>query len=56
MWAPSVFGTKFGVGALPARWVDPLNDRIRTTVADFDNSRESDLVNRTMALVQHRGE
>jgi ADP-ribosylglycohydrolase len=51
----SIFGATFGVRALPARWVDPLGDRIRSAIAGFDNSRISDLVERTEALVQqHR--
>jgi len=51
----SIFGATFGAGALPAHWVDPLDDRIRSAIAGFDNSRISDLVERTEALVhQHR--
>lgn len=51
----SIFGAKFGAGALPARWVEPLSDRISSAIAGFDNSRISDLVQRTEALVhRHR--
>jgi ADP-ribosylglycohydrolase len=46
----SIFGAKFGAGALPAHWTEPLNDRIRSAIAGFDNSRISDLVERTEAL------
>ena len=51
----SIFGATFGAQALPSHWVDPLSDRIRSAIAGFDNSRISDLVERTEALVhQHR--
>jgi ADP-ribosylglycohydrolase len=48
----SIFGAKFGAEALPARWVEPLGDRIRSAIAGFDNSRISDLVERTMVLAR----
>jgi ADP-ribosylglycohydrolase len=51
----SIFGATFGAQALPPHWVDPLSDRIRSAIAGFDNSRISDLVDRTEALVhEHR--
>jgi ADP-ribosylglycohydrolase len=51
----SIFGATFGAKALPPHWVDPLSDRIRSAIAGFDNSRISDLVERTEALVyEHR--
>jgi hypothetical protein len=40
-----------GMGSLPARWVEPLNDRVRSAVAGFDDSRISDLAERTLRLV-----
>jgi ADP-ribosylglycohydrolase len=52
----SIFGAMHGVGAIPARWVDPLRDRIRSAIAGFDNSRISDLVERTRALIRHHDE
>jgi ADP-ribosylglycohydrolase len=52
----SVFGAKFGAKALPAHWVDPLNDRIRSAIAGFDGSRISDLVERTLQLVRTHDE
>lgn len=51
----SMFGAKFGAEALPARWVEPLSDRIRSAIAGFDNSRISDLVERTLALARRGG-
>jgi ADP-ribosylglycohydrolase len=51
----SIFGVTFGAGALPSHWIDPLNDRIHSAIAGFDNSRITDLVERTEALVlRHR--
>ena len=53
----SIFGAKFGAGALPSHWVDPLSDLIRSAIAGFDNSRISDLVERTQTLARrHRDE
>lgn len=52
----SIFGAMHGVGAIPARWIDPLRDRIRSAIAGFDNSRISDLVERTQALIRHHDE
>lgn len=52
--AGSVFGAAFGTGALPSHWVDPLDDRIRSAIVGFDDSRISDLVERTLAQVRRR--
>jgi ADP-ribosylglycohydrolase len=48
--AGSVFGALHGTAALPAHWVDPLHDTIRSAVTGFDNARISDLARRTVAL------
>lgn len=48
--AGSAFGALHGTGALPGRWVEPLNDLVRSAVIGFDNSRVSDLVERTLRL------
>lgn len=48
----SIFGAMFGSTALPGHWVEPLGDGIRSAIAGFDNSRISDLVGRTHALVR----
>ena len=49
--AGSAFGAMHGIGSLPGRWVEPLNDRVRSAVAGFDDSRISDLAERTLRLV-----
>lgn len=48
----SIFGAMFGADALPRRWVEPLSDRIRSSIVGFDNSRISDLVERTKSLAR----
>lgn len=53
--AGSVFGAAFGARAIPAHWVDPLDDRIRTAILGFDDSRISDLADRTLEQIRrHR--
>ena len=46
--AGSVFGAMYGTQALPERWVGPLNDFVRSAVGGYDNSRISDLAERTL--------
>jgi ADP-ribosylglycohydrolase len=48
--AGSVFGAMHGTKALPAKWIDPLNDVVRSAVFGFDNSRISTLAERTLKL------
>jgi ADP-ribosylglycohydrolase len=48
--AGSTFGAMHGTEALPGSWVDPLNDRVRSAIVGFDNSRISDLAERTLKL------
>jgi ADP-ribosylglycohydrolase len=48
----SIFGAAFGSEALPAHWVDPLSDRIRSAISGFDNSQISELVQRTESLAR----
>ena len=40
-----------GTDALPAHWVEPLNDLVRSSIMGFDRSRLSDLATRTLRLV-----
>jgi ADP-ribosylglycohydrolase len=46
----SAFGAMHGTRALPGYWIEPLNDLIRSAVFGFDNSRISDLAERTLTL------
>jgi ADP-ribosylglycohydrolase len=48
--AGSAFGARHGATALPAAWVDPLGDRVRSAIVGFDNARISDLAERTLRL------
>jgi ADP-ribosylglycohydrolase len=46
----SVAGVLLGTAGLPARFIDPLEDRTRSALFGFDNSRISDLAARTIRL------
>ena len=50
--AGSVAGVVLGAADLPASFVAPLRDRTRSALFGFDNSRISDLAQRTSALVR----
>ncbi|MGW0229942.1 ADP-ribosylglycohydrolase family protein [Actinopolymorpha singaporensis] len=50
--AGSVAGALVGAGAIPAHWVDPLEDRLRSALFGFDGSRISDLAGRTTRLAE----
>ncbi len=50
--AGSVAGVLAGAEALPAHFVDPLEDRVRSALFGFDDSRISDLAARTTRLAQ----
>ncbi|MGH2634962.1 MAG: ADP-ribosylglycohydrolase family protein [Actinomycetota bacterium] len=54
--AGSIFGALHGAGALPAHWVDPLNDRARSAIMGYDHSTLSDLADRTLRLANARHE
>ncbi len=43
----SIAGALTGAAALPARWIDPLQDRLETSVPGFANVRFTDLADRT---------
>jgi ADP-ribosylglycohydrolase len=51
--AGSVVGTVLGATRLPAHFIDPLQDRARSAVFGYDNSRISDLARRTTNLAEH---
>lgn len=46
--AGSAFGVLHGMQGLPAAWIDPLHDFIRSSVNGYDNSRISELADRTL--------
>lgn len=48
--AGSIFGAMHGAEALPAQWIEPLNDLVRSSIMGFDRSRLSDLATRTLRL------
>jgi len=49
--AGSVFGLMHGRAALPARWTDPLLDRVRSALTGYDDTPISALANRTHRFV-----
>jgi hypothetical protein len=48
--AGSICGAAIGFANLPGRWIEPLNDRVKTVVASFGEGKISDLADRTIAL------
>ena len=50
--AGSAFGARYGTDALPERWIGPLNNHLRSALFGFDNSRISDLAERTAVLCE----
>jgi ADP-ribosylglycohydrolase len=48
--AGSVYGALHGATALPAAWTEPLGDLVHSAIAGYDNSRISDLAERTLRL------
>jgi ADP-ribosylglycohydrolase len=48
----SIVGVILGAGGLPGKWVKPLNDRVRSFVAGYNDSRISDLVKRTLGMAK----
>lgn len=42
----SIIGAAVGINGVPARWYEPLNDTIKSTVAAFGDVRISEVVNR----------
>jgi ADP-ribosylglycohydrolase len=50
--AGSVVGTVLGAGNLPRNFIEPLENRTRSAVFGYDNSRISDLARRTTALAE----
>ena len=52
--AGSIAGALTGAAALPARWVDPLRNRLASTVPGFDGIGFDELAARTLALTGSR--
>lgn len=50
--AGSVAGVLAGASGLPSQLIDPLHDRTRSALFGFDNSRISDLAERTIRLAR----
>jgi ADP-ribosylglycohydrolase len=50
--AGSVMGALLGAQALPASWVDPLNDRLRSIIVGFADNRISELAQGTLAMAE----
>ncbi len=48
----SIMGTMLGSDKLPHQWIEPLHDRIRTSLKGFDNATFSDLARRTVRVAQ----
>ncbi|MGN6426007.1 MAG: ADP-ribosylglycohydrolase family protein [Leifsonia sp.] len=48
--AGSIAGALTGAAGLPARWIDPLHDRLATSVPGFSDVRFADLARRTRAV------
>jgi hypothetical protein len=46
----SVTGTMLGASRLPSRWIEPLDNRIRSSLRGFDNSAIDLLAQRTLKI------
>ena len=46
----SITGTMLGASRLPPRWIEPLNNRIRSSLRGFDNSAIDLLARRTLKI------
>ncbi|MDT3697127.1 MAG: ADP-ribosylglycohydrolase family protein [Ignavibacterium sp.] len=50
----SIIGTMIGAKKLPSKWINPLNNRIRSSLKGFDNSSLTELAKRTSALAKYK--
>lgn len=50
--AGSIVGIINGATALPKKWIEPLNNRIRSSLGGFDNAKFTDLASRTVAVIR----
>jgi ADP-ribosylglycohydrolase len=51
----SILGARTGAAGLPADWIDPLNDTLKSAVFGYDNSRISLLAERMAAIAAASG-
>jgi ADP-ribosylglycohydrolase len=49
----SIMGTMIGAKNLPHKWIEPLNNKIRSSLKGFDNSLISNLAKRTTQLSKY---
>lgn len=49
----SVMGTMLGAKKLPAKWIAPLHDTIRSSIKGFDRSSLTSLAERTASMAQY---
>ena len=49
----SVLGLKFGADALPEKWIGVLNDRLRSSVREFNDNKITELAERTLKVAKH---
>ena len=50
----SVLGTMLGAQKLPSKWIEPLNNKIRSSLSGYDNSVLSDLAHRTVKIAKYK--
>jgi len=48
--AGSIIGIISGAKKLPGKWIDPLKNQVRSSLGGFDNSKFTDLAQRTQAV------
>ena len=48
----SILGVILGAEALPDKWIKPLNDRVKSFVVGYNDSRISDLAKRTLNMAK----
>jgi len=51
--AGSVIGVIQGAAALPGKWIDPLNNLIQSSMGGFDNTKFSELADRTLGVTKN---
>ncbi|HYI33260.1 MAG TPA: ADP-ribosylglycohydrolase family protein [Glaciibacter sp.] len=50
--AGAICGALTGASALPGQWIEPLHNRLASSMPGFDNSRFDDLARRTVAVAE----